>query len=43
MLYGDFDVGHEKLSAFIGYSKNNDSKPTTIKRKVKHRLVCFII
>jgi len=27
MVYGDFNTGHEKLSAFIGY-KNRDEHPS---------------
>lgn len=41
MIYGDFSVGHEKLSTFIGYRKSNntktiaDSMSKIIEQKVK--------
>jgi hypothetical protein len=31
MIYGDFNIGHEKLSAFIGYQKSNNELITNSK------------
>lgn len=54
MMYGDFDIGHEKISTFIGYSKNEgtkqsskstnkyNSKSTMTKKTVMHKHCTYI-
>lgn len=38
MLYGDFNIGHEKLSTFIGYKKNDNKMPISLTMKNERKV-----
>lgn len=47
MIYGDLEVGKEKLSSFIGYTDNGDDSPNVQQSndfdiKVKYHVIIII-